>query len=244
MSLRFVIQPLRRDVIRCAPDLAARLGLILEHTGQTEVHDLGRVRVGKENVARFDVAMDEPFFRRGLESLRDLHADLKDLHFGYAVLHGHQVVERSFLDEFHGQVELPVRLAERIDPNDMRVVDRRGDAGFLLELGPLVLARAHFAAQDLKRDHAAEIVIVGFEDGPHPALADQLDQFEIIEDAARAQALAAVRTINLREGQFLGHVDGSAAGGTRVDDPGGRFLVHAANLARDRGNVQRFRSLP
>ena len=90
--LRFVVQPLGGDVIRRAPDFASGLGFVFEHAGQTEIHNLRGVRVGKENVARFHVAVDESLFRRGFESLGDLHADLEHLRLGDARLDAHQVV--------------------------------------------------------------------------------------------------------------------------------------------------------
>ena len=238
---RFVIEPLRRDVIRGAPNLTARAGFFRQHASQTEVDNLGGVRVGEENVARFDITVNQPLFRRRFESLRDLRPDLEHLRLGNAILHRHQVVEGTFFDQLHSEVKLAVRLAEGIDADHVRMIDRGGDARLLFELGPLVFTCAHFTTQDFQGDHASEIVVVGLEDGSHAALADQLDQFEIVEDTACTHPLAAMRTVNLRKRQFIGHVDRPAASGTRVDDPGGRLLVHAANLARDRGNVQRFR---
>ena len=198
--LGFVVEPLGRDVIRRAPDFAARFGFLLEHAGQTEVHDLGRVRVGEKNVAGFDVAMDETFFRGGLEALGDLGADLEHLRLGHARLDAHEVVERAFFHQLHGDVKLPVGLAERINADHVRVIDRCGDARFLLEFAAFVFAAAHFAAQHLERDHAPQGVVVGFEDRAHAAFANQFDQLEVVEHAARAHRLAAMRTINLREG--------------------------------------------
>ena len=152
--LRLVVQPLGRDVVRRAPNFPPGPRFVLQQAGQTEIHDLRGVGVGKEDVAGFDIAVNQPLLRSGLQSLRDLRADFEHLRFRYPGLDGHEVIQRSLLDQFHREIKLSGRLAEGKNAHRVRMVDRGGHARLLLEFGPLFIARAHLAPQHLERDHA------------------------------------------------------------------------------------------
>ena len=242
--LRLVVQPLGRDVVRRAPNFPPGPRFVLQQAGQTEIHDLRGVGVGKEDVAGFDIAVNQPLLRSGLQSLRDLRANFEHLRFRYPGLDGHEVIQRSLLDQFHREIKLSGRLAEGKNAHRVRMVDRGGHARLLLEFGPLFLARAHLAPQHLERDHAGERVVVGLEDRAHAALTDQPDEFEVVEDAACGQSLPAMGTKDGGKGQFVGDIDGTAAGRAALDQRGEGGLFHTANLARRRRNVQRFHRNP
>src|SRR4029453_10494282 len=73
------VELFRRDVIGCAPDFAGRfLDLIGEHR-QAEAPDLGRTAVAEKNIARFNIAMNQPVLKRGTKTTGDLDAHIEDL---------------------------------------------------------------------------------------------------------------------------------------------------------------------
>ena len=124
--------------------------------GEAEVHDLGRDGVGEEDIARLDVAMNQPAFERGLEALGDLDAHGQDLHLGQAVVRLHQPLQRAFIHQFHGDIDEAIVLPGAVDLDDVRVVDRSGDRGFLLKLGDEFRFLAVGALEELECDRAAE----------------------------------------------------------------------------------------
>ena len=77
--------------------------------------------------------MDQPLLQRRLQALRHLDADLQRLHFGHALLQGHQVVQRTFVHQLHGDVEKAVVGPEGVDLHHVRVIDGGGDPGLALE---------------------------------------------------------------------------------------------------------------
>ena len=100
------------DVVGRAPDFAPALGLLLGQQREAEIGDLGGVGVGKEDVARLHVAVDQAALVGGVEAAGDLQADLEHLQLADARLELHEVVERALVDEFHGDVILPMVAAE------------------------------------------------------------------------------------------------------------------------------------
>src|SRR6476469_11136985 len=99
---------------------------------EPEIDDLGWVAIGEKNVARFDVAMNQPGIQRSLQSFRDLNSELDRLQFRNALFVFHSIVETAAIDQFHHDVELPVIFADREDLDDMRMFDRSRDARLLL----------------------------------------------------------------------------------------------------------------
>ena len=75
-------------------------------------------------------------------------------------------------DELHRVVVDAAFAADRVDRDDVRVVERGGGAGFVLEAGQLLAVEHRGERQHLQRDAAAEGELLGFVDDAHAAAAD------------------------------------------------------------------------
>ena len=90
----FIVQSFWRDVVRRAPNCA--LGFRLGCASQTKVHNFRRSRIGKKNVRRFNVAMNQTLRMRSLQTFRHLDCSLQNFRFG------------KLLPLFDGIVETPL----------------------------------------------------------------------------------------------------------------------------------------
>ena len=80
---RLAAEFFRGDIVGCSPNDAAgaRAGGFMLGTGQAEVHQLGNTVVVKEDVAGFDVAMEQALLAGGVQSGRDASPDGEDVGF-------------------------------------------------------------------------------------------------------------------------------------------------------------------
>jgi O-acetylhomoserine/O-acetylserine sulfhydrylase-like pyridoxal-dependent enzyme len=113
---------------------------------------LGGVIVGKENVARFDVAMNEPLFLRRAQTARDLDPGVEHGGFRHAPLFRHPIVETSLIHQLHHEIELAVIGARRENLDDMRIVNGGGGARFLFQPRNLRRIGAQLGPKELQGD--------------------------------------------------------------------------------------------
>ena len=139
----------RCDIVRRGPDFALLLILFFDEDGQAEVHDLRRLPVGKQDVARLDVAMNEAQFQPGLQPDRDLDADVNRLFLGHLFHLRHERLQAPLIHDLHGEVEQSMMLAGRKHFHDVRIIQARRDAGLALEALHKFRVRAVFALHHL-----------------------------------------------------------------------------------------------
>ena len=96
----------------------------------------------------------------------------------------HQPVEALSLDQLHGQEADPVRLLDRVERDDVRVVERRDGLGLALEARQAVGMGGHVLGQHLDRDLAAEPRVARAIDLAHPARAERRDDLVGAEPGA------------------------------------------------------------
>ncbi len=97
---------------------------------------------------------------------------------------GDQGVERLAAHELHGEKRNAVRLLDRVDRDDVGVVQRRDGARLAPEaLDPLRRSR-HLGRQDLERDLARELRVLGQVDLAHAALAELPENPVLIQHLA------------------------------------------------------------
>ena len=92
------------------------------------------------------------------------------------------------LDELHRVVVDAALAADGVDRDDVRVVERGGGAGFVLEAGELLLVEHRGERQHLQRDAAAERDLLGLVDDAHAAAAQLAEDAEVAEDADRSSS--------------------------------------------------------
>ncbi len=88
--------------------------------------------LGDENVGGLDVAMDDSFHMRRIESVRNLNPQLQHL-LKRQRLAGNAVLQRLTVQELHHDVCLTVFFADVINRADVRVIERGSSLCLALE---------------------------------------------------------------------------------------------------------------
>src|SRR5262249_21254037 len=89
------------------------------------------------------------------------------------------------LDVLHGDVVLPVGLANVVDGSDVGMIERGSEARFLKESRQALGIGGPLRREHLQGDHAAQASIFGAIDGAHPAFADLIENAIVAEDVPR-----------------------------------------------------------
>ena len=138
---------------------------------EAEVEDLGLPARGHEDVGGLEVAVDDALRVGRLEGVRDLDPEVEERAELERPLPD-PLRERLPLEQLHGDEVLPLVLLDRVDRADAGVVEGRGGAGLALEAleGRRVLRQLH--RQELERDVAAELRVLGLVHDAHAAAAE------------------------------------------------------------------------
>ena len=141
---------------------------------QPEVHDLDVAFAGKHDVLWLQIAMHDTRLVRLRQGIRELGGDLKGLLQPRPPALQLVPKGRAF-DDFHHDIELAVALADVVDRDDARMIQRGQRSGFLLETPDGGGAGGRLDAQDLDGDIPAELRVPGAIDLSHAAGAEQSD---------------------------------------------------------------------
>ncbi len=132
-SLRFAVDFFRRDVIRRAVHHGAVFLLRIGLAREAEIHQLRFVVVVEKDVARLDVAMDQIVLERQVERGGDLDADVQHRQFVHANLLFDARVEAAAVGQFHDEIAQAFPFVERVNVDDVRVVEPGAGAGFAVK---------------------------------------------------------------------------------------------------------------
>ena len=140
---------------------------------EPEVTDVGVRAVGAEqDVARLDVAVDEPGVMCGVQGTGHL-PDEVDRPFRFEAAFATQQVAQVFaLDVLHREEEAAVVVAGGDRGDDVRVVEARSDLTLAQEPLPEALVVCELAVEQLERDDVA-VLVDGAVDLAHRTLTDQ-----------------------------------------------------------------------
>ena len=129
---------------------------------EAEVADRGALAAGgglDEDVARFDVAVNQPGGVGGIESLRDLLDDReRTLRVERAFLAQH-LPEVAPADVLHREIQDAVRLSRRERPDQVRAIERRGDARLAQETGAEPFVPGDRGVEHLQRHPRASLQV-------------------------------------------------------------------------------------
>ena len=211
------VELFRRDVVRGRPHVARFLVLFLHEDRQPEVHDFRRVLVGKKNVPRLDVAMDEAEGEARLQPLRDLDGDIQRAILGHFLRLRHQRFQAAVIHHFHRDIQKAAMLAEGEYLHDVRVVQARRDLRLALEAGLERRVRAVLPLHHLDCHGPVQFFVQRPEHHALPAFAEDAVDFKMCEDLLHAHPRSAARAIDQRERLLLRHINERAATGTGGD---------------------------
>ncbi len=145
-----------------------------KHFCQTEVEHFRLTACRQQDVGGLDVAMND-FQRMGRgESVRYLFSNLEHLgkRDGAAL---NDVFQRLARNIFHDNEVETVVFIDRVDRNDVWMIERRSGAGLLNQAAFRGLVADCFRRQKLERNHSAQLLIFGLIDVAHAALTDLSD---------------------------------------------------------------------
>jgi hypothetical protein len=128
------------------------------------------------DVGGLEVAVRDPFLVCRRDGVGEGNGDREKLVYGNAAL-GNRESERAALDHFHRQEQDSVTFLDRIDRDDVGVVQCCSGAGFLLEPAKSLGIVGKCRRQHLDGDFAAEARITGAVHLAHPAGTEQGDDF-------------------------------------------------------------------
>ena len=151
--------------------------------GQSEIEHFDQAVGPHHDVFGFDVAVDDAGFVRGGERLGDLFGDVQH------VAHRHLAVfdlfaQRQALDEFGGDEMLLAGMADLIDGDDVRMIERAGDFGLLLEAMHALGVPQKLFRQQLERDLAIQPCVARQVNLSHAACAKQRNHFVMRQPSA------------------------------------------------------------
>jgi hypothetical protein len=150
---------------------------------QTEVENLGLAAIRHEDVGGLDVAVQDAPAVRYVEPVRNLHRQLQQQpHLERPSVDA--MVEGAALEQFHRQEGTALVFVDLVDGADVRMVQRRGHPGFTQEALGAGAVGTVLGAQELERDRAMQLDVLGLEDDAHAAGAEWFENAVVRDDLA------------------------------------------------------------
>ncbi|HZJ68001.1 MAG TPA: hypothetical protein VFD36_31065, partial [Kofleriaceae bacterium] len=185
--------------------------------GQSEVADLDAAIATEQDVLRLEIAVDDARGVRGGESLASEQEHRDDVAPAARTL-GDPRTQRGALDQLHRGEHAIAKRPDLVDRDDTRVADPRHRLRFGEDLRACAVHGPGLLMQELERDVAIQLGIVGHVHGPHPAATNQLERDESPDHHAELERWAVVRALCWMRGVALGGSRCSLERGCQVDD--------------------------
>src|SRR5882724_5483263 len=128
---------------------------------------------GDENVVRLDIAMDDAFGMGGIKGVCDFDGQ-REHSFLIQGLTGNAVPQCYTIEELHGDKVRLLLVVDLVDGADIRMVKGGGGLSFSLEPAQGLRILGHAVRQELQRDKASKLEILGFVDNSHSPAAESL----------------------------------------------------------------------
>ena len=158
-------------------------GLGLGELGEAEVEHLDSAFGVHHHVGGLEVAVGDAAVVGGGDSVGESDAVAEEVVEQQAAGRD-QVREGLAVDELHGEEVGAVRFLDRVEDDDIGVVERRDGAGLALEAGEAFGVAGEVGRQDLQGNSAAELGVFGGVDGSHTAFTKEGGDSVVIEGLA------------------------------------------------------------
>jgi hypothetical protein len=116
---------------------------------KAEIADFCCIFVGKQNISRLHITVNQTSPVRGTQSPRNLNANLEHAPFWHPGLQRHEIVETSMIDQLHDHVELTVICSRIEDLYYARMIHGGSEARLLLQPSFMIFFAAEISAQQL-----------------------------------------------------------------------------------------------
>jgi hypothetical protein len=154
---------------------------------QAEVEDLYPAVSRDEEVARFDVAMNDAAIVRRSQTAGDLTRVIGRL-AGRQRTAGHPVVQGVAIEHLGDQVRGAALDADVVDRQDVRVIESAGGSRFLLESAPTIRIIRKHGRENFDCDVAAELLVVCPVDLAHTTRSERADDLEAAKSIAHRKS--------------------------------------------------------
>src|SRR5690242_822047 len=151
--------------------LSSRTSAFRHKFGKTKIEELHLAAVCCKNIGRLDVAVDDGFRMSGIKSVGDLVAIVRDF-FDVQGLPGNAMFQGLSLENLHNNEVLAFELVHVIDRADVRVIQGGSSTSFPLKALDRQMVSGNLFGEELHRDHAAQLDVLGLIDDAHPAAAE------------------------------------------------------------------------
>ena len=174
--------------------------------------------VGKENVPRLHIAVDQPDAVCCAKPLGHLNPDFQHLSLRNPPLQRHQIVERPFIHQLHRNIidALVAPKRKNLDHKRMRYRSREFRLGF--ELRNVFGVFAEFLAHEFERNNSVQIQVARFVDRPHAARGKELQQLEMVKLGANPHRRVARRAVDFGKRLDRGNIKQGSATWTSVNE--------------------------
>ena len=143
------------ELVSVIPSAAASAPGFCAEFGQAEIEDLDSAIFRDEDILGFQIAVNDSFFVRGGETLRDLYGVIDCFARGQNAVVEHRA-KRFALEEFRDEKGRAVVLADVEYGENVWMVERRYRAGFLFEADEAIAFAREGFGEDFQRDFASE----------------------------------------------------------------------------------------
>ena len=191
--------------------------VLVDPLGQAEVHDAGVSTFIHDDVRGLDVAMHDPLAPRVVQSLGGVLRDRERQARREPALF-EELLDRLALDKVHDKIRLAFVAADRVDGNDVGMLQPRRGLRLALEALHVLFGGAFARQEDLDRHLPPQDRVARLVDNAHAPAAD------LRQDLVRAHLGR----------QLPGALAGGGFGGLRGGQGGGgRGRFHGLHINRD-----------
>ena len=153
--------------------------------GQAEIDHFDVAVAPEHHVVRLEIAMHDALLVRRMESQRDLDGDVERFTDRQRTA-ADVLAQRRAVDKFHRDERRAVTLADVVDGQNMRVIERRGGSRFVREAAQTIGILIN-VTQHLDGDDAFETVVHRAIDDTHAAFADKRQDLVRAEPRTRGE---------------------------------------------------------
>ena len=157
--------------------------------GESEIQHLDPPVVRQHDIRGLEIAVHHALVMRRRERIRERDAQLDDARDGQPA-RCHLPIEPVALDQLHRQEPNAVLILDRIERDDVRVVEAGDDAGFMFESRQAFRVRGYAGGQYLERNVTTEAAIPRPIHLAHAAGAERRDDVVATESGACARGIA------------------------------------------------------
>ena len=164
------------------------MGMVFrQKLGEAEIENFHLAALANKNVCRLDVAMQDAFFVRSIESVGKLNSNFQRARDGDTA-GGDQFVERLPLQQLHRDERLRLELFDRVNRADARVIQRGGRARFAQETFYGLRIAVRIFRQEFQRHAPAKFRVFRFVHYSHAAAAEFAEDTIVADGLVRHSA--------------------------------------------------------